>query len=192
MVKKNISVIFSLCMLLGVMASCHKSESYADLLKDEMRAVNWFLAGENVCIEIPSDSIFETGENAPFYKMDEDGNVYMQVIDPGDRSDRPQKNDRVYFRFSRMNLKNFYELDFESWSGNASDLGSSMGPTSFLFDNYTLSTTYQYGTGIQLPLKYLGYNSRVRLVLKASVGFTSDQSSCLPYLMDVRYFRGVY
>ena len=194
MVKKYISFLLSAACLILILAaaSCNKGESYADLLKDETQAVNWFLSGENVRTEVPADSIFEVGEDAPFYRMDEDGSVYMQVLATGDMNDRPQKNDRVYFRYSRMNLKNFYELGLETWIGNASDLDSGMGATSFIYDNYRLSSTYQYGTGIQLPLKYFGYNSRVRLVLKAQSGFTSDQSSCLPYLVDVRYFKGVY
>ena len=183
---------FAALLVGSLFASCEKGESYAELLRDEEKAVNWYLAGENVAVDIPKDSIFEEGENAPFYKMDEDGTVYMQVLNSGDLDDKPQVDDRVYFRFTRMNLKNLYELGIEQWNGNSSDLGSPIGATSFIFDNYKLQTTYQYGTGIQLPLKYLGYNSRVRLVLKARSGFTSDQAQCVPYLVDVRYFKGEY
>lgn len=183
---------FAALLVGSLFASCEKGESYAELLRDEEKAVNWYLAGENVAVDIPKDSIFEEGENAPFYKMDDDGTVYMQVLNSGDLDDKPQVDDRVYFRFTRMNLKNLYELGIEQWNGNSSDLGSAIGATSFIFDNYKLQTTYQYGTGIQLPLKYLGYNSRVRLVLKARSGFTSDQAQCVPYLVDVRYFKGEY
>lgn len=179
-----------LCLPLAV--SCDKGESYADLLKKQEKAVNWYLSGQAVESEVPSDSIFITGEDAPFYKMDEDGNVYMQVIDAGNKDNKPQKGDRVYFRFSRMNLRNFYEADFEQWVGNSSDLSTSTAATSFIFGNYTLSSSYQYGTGVQLPLDYLGYNSRVRLVVKAAAGFASEQSQCLPYVFDIRYFKGLY
>lgn len=174
------------------LASCEKGESYADLLKKEEKAVNWYLSGESVEVAIPSDSIFIEGEDAPFYKMDAEGTVYMRVIDSGDLTSRPQEGDRVYFRYSRMNLRNLYEADVEQWSGNSSDLGSGVGATSFVFGNFSLPTSYQYGTGMQLPLKYLGYNSRVRLVLKAQSGFYSEQSQCLPFVVDVRYFKGVY
>lgn len=174
------------------LSSCEKTESYSELLRKEEKAVNWYLSGESVEVNIPADSIFIQGEDAPFYKMDEDGNVYMRVISEGDMNDRPQKGDRVYFRFSRMNLRNLYEAGFEQWVGNSNDLTSSLGSTSFIYDNYTLPSTYQYGTGIQLPLNYFGYNSQVRLVLKAAAGFTSEQSQCLPYVVDVRYFKGEY
>lgn len=179
-------------MALLILASCEKGESYTDLLKKQEKAVNWYLSGESVDVNIPADSIFVEGEDAPFYKMDNDGNVYMRVIDSGDPTDRPQPGDKVYFRYSRMNLRNFYEVGVETWAGNSSNLESSLGSTSLIYGNYSLSSTYQYGTGIQVPLAYLGYNSRVRLVVKSDAGFPAEQSSCQPYIMDVRYFRGVY
>ena len=188
--KLNI-LISGVAFLVGII-SCEKGESYADLLKKEEKAVNWYLSGESVEIEIPADSIFITGENAPFYKMNADGSVYMKVIDAGDLTNKPVKGDRVYFRYSRMNLRNLFEADYEQWLGNSGDLSSSTPSTSFILGNYTLSSSYQYGTGIQLPLDYLGYNSRVRLVLKAQAGFYSEQSQCLPYVVDVRYFKGLY
>lgn len=190
--RNSFIFFFTLSLCLPFLNSCEKGESYADLLKKEEKAVNWYLSGESVDITIPADSIFIEGEDAPFYKMDEDGNVYMRVIDSGNLDDRPQPGDRVYFRYSRMNLRNFYEADIEQWIGNSSDLSSSTASTSFIFGNYTLQSSYQYGTGIQLPLNYLGYNSRVRLVLKAQSGFYSEQSQCLPYVFDVRYFKGIY
>lgn len=185
-----------LLLILGlasmVIASCEKGESYADLLKKQEKAVNWYLSGESVMKEIPADSIFVTGSDAPFYKMDEEGEVYMQVLDAGDLEDKPKTGDRVFFRYSRMNLRNFYEADVEQWMGNSNDLTSSTASTSFIFGNYSLPSSYQFGTGVQLPLNFLGYNSRVRLVVKASAGFYSEQSQCLPYVYDIRYFKGIY
>lgn len=190
-ILKFIPIYFVTLCLLGL-ASCEKGESYADLLKKEEKAVNWYLSGESIEIEIPADSIFITGEDAPYYKMNEDGTVYMKVIDAGDLNDKPGEGDRVYFRYERMNLRNYYEADLEQWIGNSNNLGNSSVPTSFILGNYKLESSYQFGTGIQLPLQYLGYNSRVKLVLKAQAGFYAEQSQCLPYIYDVRYFRGIY
>ena len=192
---KNSRLHISILLITGFIAgltSCQKGESYADLLKKEEKAVNWYLSGESVITEIPADSVFIEGEDAPFYKMDEDGSVYMRVINSGDKDVKPKDGDRVYFRFSRMNLRNLYEADLEQWFGNSSDLGTTNEATSFILGNYSLSSSYQYGTGVQLPLKYLGYNSRVRLVVKSQAGFYNEQSQCLPFVMDIRYFRGLY
>lgn len=184
-------IVFTLVASLGLF-SCEKGESYADLLKKEEKAVNWYLSGESVEVEIPADSVFITGNDAPFYKMNKEGTIYMKVLDAGDLEDKPSNGDRVYFRYSRMNLRNLYEAGVEQWFGNSSDIGVSSMPTSFILGNYSLSSSYQYGRGIQLPLSFLGYNSRVRLVLKAESGFYSEQSQCLPFVFDIRYFKGIY
>lgn len=193
MKKKFITIQIPLtAAFLFMFISCEKGESYADLLKKEEKAVNWYLSGESVEIDIPADSIFITGEDAPFYRMNEEGTVYMRVIDAGDVTDKPKNGDRVYFRYSRMNLRNFYEADTEAWYGNSSDLSEATISTSFILGNFTLASSYQFGSGLQVPMNYLGYNSRVRLVIKAQAGFYSEQSQCLPYVYDVRYFKGVY
>lgn len=189
--KYYISVLFTLLSAF-LLTSCEKGESYADLLKKEEKAVNWYISGFSIETEIPADSIFIEGEDAPFYRMNEEGSVYMRVIDSGDLNDRPKKGDRIYFRYSRMNLRNFYEADIEQWVGNSNNLTSSTSSTSFIYGNYTLSSSYQYGTGIQLPMDFLGYNSRVRLVIKAQAGVLDEQSQCLPYVYDIRYFKGIY
>ena len=186
--------IYALCGIAMMLAtvSCDKTESYSELLRDEERAVNWYLSGFSIETEIPADSVFIVGEDAPFYKMDEDGHVYMKVLDPGDPDSRPQSGDKVYFRSSSMNLKNYYEAGYELWTGNSADLGTGSEPTSFVFNNYQYTTTSQYGTGVQEPLKYLGYDSRVMLVVKSPAGYPALQTQCLPYVMDIRYFKGRY
>lgn len=182
----------ALLLALAAATSCNKSESYTDLLREEQRAVNAYLARQNVEIEVPADGKFVTGNDAPFYRMDEDGTVYMQVVNPGDSNDRPSDGDRVYFRFRRMDLKAWYENGTESWQGNMNNLGSSTSPTSFILGNKVYPTTTKYGTGFQLPMNYLGYYSEVNLVLKSYSGFPSDQTSCIPYLVNIKYYKAEY
>lgn len=103
--------------------SCSKTESYSELLREEEKAVNAFLAQKEVELEVPADSIsFKTGEDAPFYKIDPDGYVYMQVIDKGDRDYKIKAGDIVYFRFERQNLKYLYMGNESEWDGNSDNL----------------------------------------------------------------------
>lgn len=173
------------------LSSCDKSESYSDLLRDEEKACNWYLSNNKVENEIPEDGKFITGKDAPFYKLDPDGYVYMQVINAGD-DERPQTGDIVYFRFWRENIKNLYEGISGYPEGNAGDLGSALGSTYFIMDNLMIPTSSQWGKGIQMPMNYLGYNSEVNLVLRSYYGFSVDQSSCLPYIINLRYFKPIY
>lgn len=185
---KTLSMIGLLFTL--IISACSKSESYSELLKQEEQAVNWYLAGQRVEIEIPADSMsFEIGPDAPFYRLDEEGYVYMQIVSR-DLTERVETGDVVYFRFMRENLKYLYEGVETTPTGNADYLA--YGPAKFVYENQVLSSSTQWGTGIQQPLKYVGYNSEVNLVLKSYYGFTEEQQYCIPYLMNIKYFKPEY
>lgn len=176
--------------MLMSLASCNDNESYSNLLKEEEKATNWFLADKKICLEIPKDSVFEVGPNAPFYKMDEDGYLYMQVVSVPEKRQLPEKDSRIYFRYKRMNIKNLYVNGIENWSGNLDNL--EIVSSSFWFQNYQFNESRTYGTGIQTPVSYLGYDSEVNLVLRSYYGFADDQSSCIPYYITIRYFKAEY
>lgn len=182
-----ISLIYFSIILL---ASCSKTESYSELLREEEKAVNWYLASQRVEINVPSDSIsFEIGPNAPFYKLDEEGNVYMQIISRN-LAERVENGDLVYFRFMMDNIRYMYEGVEAPSTGNSDYLG--YGPASFIYRNNTLTSTTKWGTGIQMPLKFVGYNSEVNLIIKSYYGFAENQSACMPYLINIRYFKPEY
>lgn len=180
-------------LMMMPMASCNDGKSYSDLLSDEEKAVNWYLAKNRVVPFVPEDSVFEVGPEAPFYRMDGDGNVYMRVVNTGDMDNRPKIGDRVYFRFMRTNIKYLYEDLETSGEGNADDMGSSLNGISLIYGNKVLSTTTQYGTGIQVPLKYLGYGCEVDLIVKSVEGMSGDISQCVPYIYEgLKFFKAEY
>lgn len=183
------SIKYSLIVsIMGLGAvSCSDSVSYAEKLSDENKAVNLYLSDFRVIDEIPADSIFESGPDAPFYRLDEEGNVFMQVLRPGNRVANKVVDDQlIYFRFTRYNLTYYYAYNKMVPEGNA--LNMDYAPTSFRFNNTTLQSTTQYGTGIQMPLNYLGIDCEVNLIVKSQYGFTSEMSSVNPYLYNLRYF----
>ena len=168
------------------MQSCEKTRSYSELLNDENMAVNRFLADQWVIATIPTDSVFEVGPEAPYYQLDEDGNIYMQVLDAGS-GEKVEEEDQVYFRFTRYNLSNYKgDLNALYKEGNQEDLTQS--PTSFRYGNYTLPSSSQWGSGIQLPLAFLPLNSHVNLVIKSQFGWTKEVSYVIPYLYNIRYY----
>lgn len=191
-IRERLLFCGALCALLLGFTACDDSQSYSELLRDEEKAVNWYLADCRVEPSIPADGNFETGENAPFYKMDADGYLYMQVVNPGTSDPKPESGDRVYFRFMRKNIKYLYEGYDLGWDGNANDMNNGLGSTYIILDNYQVPSSAQYGTGIQEPLKYVGYDSEVNLVISSTMGFNVDQSSCLPYIYNVKYFKAEY
>lgn len=175
----------------SVMTSCSDKESFADLLRDENKAVNWFLARQRVVAEVPADSVFEVGPDAPYYRMDDDGYLYMQVINTGS-DERAKKDAKVYFMYSRQNIETMEKTGSTDVpkDGNSNNLGE--GSKYFFYGNVMIPSSLKYGSGVQVPLDYFGYDCEVNLVVRSYVGFQEDQTLCIPYLMNVRYFKAEY
>lgn len=188
-IKNSILALASL-LITGMLAlsSCESGRSYAELLTDEDQAVNRFLANQRVILDIPADSVFEVGENAPYYRLDNEGNIYMQVLNPGYGS-KATENQLIYFRYTRYYLSSYRNsLSDVPSDGNINDV---MTSRSFRYQNYTLPSSAQYGTGIQTPLNFLPLNCEVNLVVKSQYGFTSEMSAVQPFLYHIRYYKSM-
>lgn len=182
------NMLFGLAAL-TLLSACNDDESYADRLNEERNAVNAYLANHRVVMSVPEDSIFEVGEDAPFYRLDEDGNVYMQVLDAGDRvNDKAKTSEPIYFRYSRYNLATWYaDGTWSITSGNENTMDAVS--CSFNFADYTLPSSSQWGYGLQYPLLFLGVECEVNLVIKSQFGFSSEISYVQPFFYHVRYFH---
>lgn len=188
--------IFSYNMLVGLfalmmLAACNNDQSYADRLNEERNAVNSYLANHRVVMSIPEDTVFEVGEDAPFYRIDVDGNVYMQVLKAGDRiHDKAKTSEPIYFRYSRYNLATWYaDGTWAITSGNEDAMDAAS--CSFNYGDYTLPSSSQWGYGLQYPLMFLGVECEVNLVVKSQYGFTSEISYVTPFFFHVRYFHSM-
>lgn len=196
-IRLKFSFVAAVVMTL-IISSCSKTESYSDLLKKEQRASNWFLAQHTVCNAIPTDSLFIEGEDAPYYRMDDDGYIYMQVVEAMPLKERvyPKSGDQVYFTFTRWNVETMYNensLDIKSEISNQDNyLTDLIGTTYFIYNNFSVSSSSNFGSGMQVPVGYLGYNSEVNLLLKSYYGFSSENTTCVPYKVNVRYFKAEY
>ena len=143
------------------------------------------LANCRVVNEIPSDTVFETVRtDAPYYRIDPEGNVYMQVIKAGDRKNRQGQN-------IGENLFPLYALQsytigilMARWYGEGNENDMNAAPTYFQYGNYSLTVSSQWGYGIQLPLTFVGVDSEVNLIIKSQYGWASEISNVQPYLVS--------
>lgn len=182
--------ILTLCTLAALMlagTACSKSKSYSELLRDEEKAVNWYMSNQKLISEIPADSVFISGPDAPYYRMDEDGNIYMQVLNPGTPGKMVANDRLIYFRYMRTNIISMFRGDNPVPSGNANDVGGN-NTCSFRFNNLQVQASLNYGLGVQLPLHYLPVDCEVNLVIRAYYGFNGEAGTCQPYLYNIKYY----
>ncbi len=172
-------------MALGI-TSCDDNKTYAELLTDENKYVNAFLADQHVINSIPADTNFITGPDAPYYRLDEDGNLYMQVVEPGTPGDTVAYNELIYFRYTRYPLVTYSNGEFTASEGNDAVLN---GNFSFRYANFDIASSYNFGVGIQTPLAYLPIDAVVNIVIKSQYGFPTEMSNVQPYLFSIRYYR---
>ena len=69
-ITKYILTIAAALSLSMTFASCEEGKSYSDLLREEEKATNWYMANQKIELELPEENNFITGTDAPFYKLD--------------------------------------------------------------------------------------------------------------------------
>jgi len=181
--------MFAVAATLLVTASCSDDVSYSDRLNTERHSVNAFLANYRVENDIPADTVFEVGVKAPYYRIDPDGNVYMQVLNAGDRkNDKPKNYEPFYFRYTRYSLNDWYTYgQLAAYESNEDDM--SISSASFKYKDFTLATSAAWGYGLQLPLNFLGSECEVNVIIKSQYGPTGEIASVTPFLYHVRYYH---
>ena len=95
--KKTHYIIFCLLGLALVSASCNKRRTYAEILKDETRAIEKFILENKLIVldEFPENLVFKSNE---FYRDPATG-VYFNIIEPGDTANKVKEGEEVYVRF---------------------------------------------------------------------------------------------
>ena len=181
-------ILLTALLAVVMLTGCNNDQSYADRLNAERNAVNAYLANHRAVMSVPEDSVFEVGPDAPFYRLDPDGNLYMQVLNAGDLNDKAKIGEPIYFRYSRYSLSTWYaDGSWTVYSGNESAMDAVS--CSFNYSDYTLPSSSQWGYGLQYPLLFLGVECEVNLVIKSQFGFTSEISYVMPFFYHVRYFH---
>lgn len=161
-----------------------------DLKNTEQRAMKKYLSKFDVIDELPSINNIQVGSVAPFYKLNPEGTVYMQVVKMGNAS-AAINGEKIYFRFLRYNLLSYLENGvLPQGQGNANDPTES---TKFFEVGSEKPSTTQWGTAIQLPIILgLPIDSEVNLVVASEAGPTSEISGVIPFLYNIRYYKSAY
>lgn len=174
----------------GYITVTQKPCSLEDLKKTELRAMKKYLSKFDVVDVLPAITDIQVGSVAPFYKLNPEGTVYMQVVKMGAES-AATNGETIYFRFLRYNLLSYLEIGvLPNGQGNLNSITQDV--TSFVLGSDKPSTT-QWGKAIQMPMLLgLPVDSEVNLVVASDAGFTSEISNVIPFLYNIRYLKAIY
>lgn len=192
--KLKISILLPIVAAIGLCVgtgSCDDNESYAERLDSERDATNAYLSGYKIVNGVPEDTVFVTvadvGEaDAPFYRIEPEGNVYMQVVKAGDRDSMARTGDKIFFRYTCYNLSSLYSGYIEKYSNSENMAASS---EYFYYNDFSKSASSEWGIGLQMPLQYVGINSEVNVVIKSQYGPEENMTSVNSYVWNLRYFK---
>lgn len=162
--KKYLYLLFSFVIL--SLTSCGSDDEPSVISKND-DAFNYFLNQQKVVKTLPAN--LETGATAPYYQIDDNGYIFMQVL--SNEGSMAYQNQKIGFEHKSYSLLTYYET--KQWPAPTSQ--SNRDNTPFLYDQQKLNL-------IQLALQYVGVNSEVNLAIRQ----TSDKGES-PYLLYIRY-----
>ena len=179
--RKLMSFILAFVTLAIISSACSNSETYADKLKNESKAINRFIKERelNILKSMPVD--YEFGEND--YYLDEDSGIYLRIIDRGDTEKMASKgsSDRmgsdVYLRF--YSTLRIGTSDTTAYSNNLD-----YGPIEFVYGNSSTYTDYSssgysysfLSPACAFPLDYVGEGGEVSMIVPFANGSAMQQS----------------
>ncbi len=146
-----------------------------------------YLSKFDVIDQLPAIGDIQVGSVAPFYKLNPEGTVYMQVVRMG-AGPAATADEQIYFRFLRYNLLYYLENGvLPNSQGNGNSLTQDVTYFELGSDK---PSTLQWGAAIQMPMLLgLPDDSEVNLVAASEAGFAGETNSVTPFLYNIRYYR---
>ncbi len=172
--KKKILFILSSVLILSF-GACNKTKTYAELLKEEEKAIDQFINKNGLVIlsEYPKDSTFKDNE----YFLTPEG-LYMNVMDKGTK--KPQNGNEICFR---IRYYSSFKEDTTKYLGNMWGTGDAY---TYIYGNYY--STISWGQGLTIPLSYVGEDSKVKLIVPSKLGTSTDANSVSPVYYDYIWY----
>lgn len=187
--RQNGYILLFLATLLIFGTSCNKRKTYADLLKEESRAIDKFISKNKLVIltDFPKDGQFKSNE---FYKDPSTG-VYYNIIDAGDTITVPKikEGEEVHVRFNGLE---YFSKDDTTKYSNLDPIRSPW-PDTFTYRGAVtvINRSLYSGTtpGWVVPLKHVGHTGRVKMIVPFNMGSASDQAGYTPTYYDLVQYR---
>lgn len=189
--KRSFYFLMIMCVAF-VVASCDKTKSYTERLKEERKAIDRLIDREGIRVlkNYPADGVFQENE---YVKLDND--VYLNVIDSGNGERAVLGKTKVLCRFIANDI---IQTDTTTLMvDNLSSLYNNIWgfPTEFVYGyNVYSGSNYQYapdsfvGEGLASGLYHVGDGAIVKLIVPFKRMSNTYQRSYTPiYFSRVRY-----
>ncbi|GAB6012310.1 DUF4827 family protein [Viscerimonas tarda] len=176
--------------------SCSHSETYADKLKKERKAINNFIdrRGIQVIKQYPENGVF--GEREFF--LDPNSGIYLHVVDSGNGR-RATTGRKVYVRFKETGslISNPTDADLTDTNSDGvayqDYLYFTYGDASTYIDysltgNITVSNYLYKSPGMVAPLKFVGDSAIVQLIVPFKNGSGLQQTSYEPVYFGYLFY----
>ncbi len=178
--------------ILVIFASCDNSDSYADRLDRERKNIKKFISEHNIKVldTYPTSGVFAANE----YFREPTTGVYINVIDSGNgKRASDTRHDYVNVRFTDAMSLPANESDTISLS----DIG--VDPMVFMYgvqSSYVSSSSgtaeyYYLSKGMAIPLKYVGEDAVVSLIVPFNSGSTVQQSASYPIFFTKLHYTKI-
>lgn len=199
--KKLLLFAFSLLVCSMAFNACDDDKTYADMLKDEKRAIAKFINDSNITVItqqqfIDQDSTTDVSKNE--YVQTSSG-IYMQIVDRGSSNpaDTVKNNDMVLVRMAEYlitettvslyssNLSLPYYVDEFRYTKSSSSISG-------IFTKGAIKDTYSataVPAGWLIPLAYVRDGARVKLIVPSKMGHESAMNYVRPYYYDIRKYQ---
>ena len=182
--RNKILGIISIAIIFCMFFSCNDGKSLQELLQEERKAIDRFIAINDLVIlkDYPKDGVFKENE----YFRTNDG-LFFQVVDSGNGK-RVKLLDEVSVRFDYIQ----YVKDFAKGDETLIYPLNPYDPYTFV---YGIEQTYYsyYSVVCQawiIPLSYVGEEAVLNLIIPSSIGSMYDRDNILPiFYKNLRYTR---
>lgn len=179
--RKIIGFTLALAAFVVIFSACSSSETYADKLKNESKAIDRFVKERelNVLKSMPED--YKFGEN-DYYK-DEDSGIYLRIISRGDTEKMASKDKLPLVLFRYYGTLRFSTADTTKYSnnGNLDPISFTYGNSNTYTDYYSSNYSYSFlSPACAFPLDYVGEGGEVSMIVPFANGSAMQQSSYEP------------
>lgn len=200
--KKLTLQLFSLLAIALALQSCSKTKTYAEMLSDEKDAITTFIANNSIKV-ISKDQFEAQGKSTnknEYVAFPEDG-IYMHIEAKGGKF--AENNDVILTRFLEKNIvtndttvTNYYDntsVDQFRYTRTDDSKGNILATYGQFFQeqNQKAWMLSYYGSAVPSgwlkALRYVGDNSKVKMIVPSKMGHKTAQQNVTPYFYEIQY-----